>query len=259
MMPQTPEAPVAVKTRAFEAIVSHIENQVLAGELKIGDHLPGERELVGQFQVSRSSVREAMRVLESSGMIASRPGDPRGAVVLSPTATPLRKMITRLTHTSASSLADLLIYRMTLESSANSLAATRRTDADLLQLEKAMARMRAARLQGQTAFSQADLDFHDVVAKASGHALLQISGEAVRQSIEQLIASRIEQSSDDHALMLRTIDHHAEVFAAIQNQDAHLAEHLARSSLFEYYGHLLGTEEREALAALASFGSPSVP
>lgn len=252
----SPLSPAPAKPRAFEAIVSHIEARVLTGELKIGDRLPGERELVTQFQVGRSSVREAMRVLESHGMIASRPGDPRGAVVLSPTATPLRKMITRLTHTSASSLVDLLIYRMTLESSANSLAATRRSEADLLRLEKAMARMRAARLQGQLEFSQADLDFHDVIARASGHALLQISAEAVRESIKQLISASIEESSDDEALMQRTIEHHQEVFTAIQQKNAHLAEHLARSSLFEYYGHLVPAEQREALAALASFGSP---
>lgn len=253
-MPQEPQVPAATKTRAFEAIVSRIENQVLNGDLKIGDRLPGERELVAQFEVSRSSVREAMRVLESNGIIASRPGDPRGAVVLPPASAPLRKMISRLATTSASSLADLLIYRMTMESSANSLAAIRRSDADLLKLEKAMARMRAARLQSQSAFSQADLDFHDVIAQASGHALLQITGEAVRQSIEQLITSSIEQSADDEALMQRTVDHHQEVFLAIQNQDAHLAEHLARSSLFEYYGHLLNEDDRSALAALASFG-----
>ncbi|MGX1591504.1 FadR/GntR family transcriptional regulator [Glutamicibacter sp. NPDC055491] len=253
-MSQTPEVPAATKTRAFEAIVSSIESQVLSGELKIGDHLPGERELVTQFEVSRSSVREAMRVLESNGIVASRPGDPRGAVVLSPTSAPLRKMISRLATTSSSSLADLLIYRMTMESSANSLAATRRSDADLLKLEKAMARMRAARSQSQSAFSQADLDFHDVIAQASGHALLQITGEAVRQSIEQLITSSIEQSSDDEALMQRTLDHHHEVFMAIQKRDAHLAEHLARSSLFEYYGHLVPADDRTALAALASFG-----
>ncbi|ALG30220.1 MULTISPECIES: FadR/GntR family transcriptional regulator [Glutamicibacter] len=243
------------KARAFEAIVDHIERQVLSGELNPGEHLPGERELVTAFQVSRSSVREAMRVLESNGMIASRPGDPRGAVILAPTSGPLQKVISRLAQASASSLADLLIYRMTLESSANSLAATRRTEADLLQLEKAMARMRAARAQGQEAFSKADLDFHDVVANASGHALLRISAEAVRDSIEQLIAASIEQSPDDHALMQRTIDHHDQVFQAIRDQDAHLAEHLARSSLFEYYGHLLAKDEQIALSALASFGS----
>lgn len=244
------------KPRAFEAIVSHVETRVLSGELRIGDRLPGERELVTQFQVGRSSVREAMRVLESNGLIASRPGDPRGALVLSPSPAPLGKMITRLTHSSASSLVDLLIYRMTLESSANSLAAIRRSDADLEQLEQAIALMRAARAQGQAAFSEADLDFHAVVAKASWHTLLQITAAAVRQSIEQLIAKSIEESSDDEALMARTIEHHQKVFAAIQTQDAHLAEHLARSSLFEYYGHLVPAEQREALAALASFGSP---
>ncbi|WP_181148065.1 FCD domain-containing protein [Arthrobacter sp. MYb213] len=253
-MSQLPRSPA--KPRAFEAIVSHVETRVLSGELKVGDRLPGERELVTQFQVGRSTVREAMRVLESNGLIASRPGDPRGALVLSPSPAPLGKLITHLTHTSASSLVDLLIYRMTLESSANSLAAIRRSDADLVQLERTITLMGTARPQGQAAFSRADLDFHEVVAKASGHTLLHISAAAVRQSIEQLIARTIEESSDDEALMARTIEHHQKVFNAIRDRDAHLAEHLARSSLFEYYAHLVPADQRDALAALASFGSP---
>lgn len=243
------------KVRAFETVVGFIENQLAAGELKVGDRLPGERELVERFNVSRPSVREAMRVLENSGVIASRPGDPRGAQIVAPTAQPLQQFISRLAHTSQTSLADLLIYRMTLESAANSLAASRRSDADLLQLEKAIARMRAARSAGREAFGQADLDFHDIVVRASGHRLLQLSAEAVRQPIQELITSSIGQSEDDSALMLRTIGHHTEVFNAIQAGDAHLAEHLARTSLFEYYGHLLPQDERTALAALASFGA----
>lgn len=250
-VPGTPRA-----KRAFEAVVDHVEQAVLRGDLKAGDRLPGERELVTQFEVGRSSVREAMRVLESGGLIASRPGDPRGAVILAPTAAPLSKLMTRLTVSSSSSLADLLIYRMTLESAANSLAATRRSEADLLKLEKAMARMRQCVGLGRHEFSRADLDFHDVVAWASGNTMIKVSAEAVRDSIQTLIASTILVSADDEEIMLRTLAHHADVFAAIRDRDAHRAEYLARSSLFEYYGQLLSDDDRAALAALASFGAP---
>jgi DNA-binding GntR family transcriptional regulator len=81
----------------------------------------------------------------------------------------------------------------------------------------------------------------------------------VRQSIEELITSSIRDSGDDRQLMMRTIAHHGDVFDAIRERDAHRAEHLARSSLFEYYGHLLQDEDRAALAALASFGTPAAP
>ena len=257
MADAVPAAPRA--KRAFEAVVDHVEQAVLRGELKAGDRLPGERELVTQFEVGRSSVREAMRVLESGGLVASRPGDPRGAVILAPTAAPLSKLMTRLTVSSSSSLADLLIYRMTLESAANSLAASRRSEADLLRLEKAMARMRHCVALGRHEFSRADLDFHDVVAWASGNAMIKVSAEAVRDSIETLIESSIRVSGDDDELMLRTLSHHADVFAAIRDRDAHRAEYLARSSLFEYYGDLLAEDDRAALAALASFGAPAAP
>ncbi len=109
---------------------------------------------------------------------------------------------------------------------------------------------------GTTEFSQADLDFHDLVALASGNAMIQVSAEAVRDSIQTLIESSIGGSGDDDELMLRTLSHHADVFEAIRDRDAHRAEYLARSSLFEYYGPLLADDDRAALAALASFGAP---
>jgi DNA-binding FadR family transcriptional regulator len=119
--------------------------------------------------------------------------------------------------------------------------------------------MRQALRLGQQEFGQADLDFHDIVARASGNTMIQVSAEAVRQSIEELITSSIRDSGDDRQLMMRTIAHHGDVFEAIREQDAHRAEHLARSSLFEYYGHLLQDKDRTALAALASFGTPGSP
>ncbi|WP_051476736.1 FadR/GntR family transcriptional regulator [Arthrobacter sp. Br18] len=242
--------------RAFESVVDHVEQSVLEGKLKAGDRLPSERELVNRFAVSRSSVREAMRVLESNGVLSTRPGDPRGAVILAPTPDPLRRLMTRLAVSSRSSLADLLIYRMTLESAASSLAATRRSAGDLLELEKAMARMTQCLELGFEEFSRADLDFHDVVARISGNPMIQISGEAVRESIEGLIRGYLREHGADRGLMRRTLHHHREAFEAIRNRDAHLAEHLARSSIFEYYGHLLGDADRRAIAALASFGTP---
>lgn len=243
--------------RAFETVVDHVEQSVLQGSLKAGDRLPGERELVNRFAVSRSSVREAMRVLESNGVLSTRPGDPRGAIILPPTSDPLRKLMTKLAVSSRSSLADLLLYRMTLESAASSLAASRRSAGDLLELEKAMARMTQCLELGLEEFSRADLDFHDVVARISRNPMIQISGEAVRASIEDLIKGYLSESSEDRVLMRRTLHHHREVFEAIRSQNAHLAEHLARSSIFEYYGHLLGDADRLAVAALASFGTPA--
>ena len=62
--------------RLYQRIVEQIEDAIARGELKPGQRLPSERELVVQFGASRSTVREALRVLESNGVVRSRPGDP---------------------------------------------------------------------------------------------------------------------------------------------------------------------------------------
>lgn len=68
--------------RAYQRIVEQIEEALSRGDLVPGQRLPSERELVTQFAVSRSTVREALRVLESNGMVRSRPGDPNGPEIL---------------------------------------------------------------------------------------------------------------------------------------------------------------------------------
>ena len=82
--------------RAYERIVEQVEDALASGELRPGQRLPSERELVGQFEVSRSTVREALRVLESNGVVRSRPGDPNGPEVLPFSSGALRKQMVRL-------------------------------------------------------------------------------------------------------------------------------------------------------------------
>ena len=68
--------------RAHERIVEQLENRILSGKLTPGERLPSERALMTTFQVSRPTVREALRVAESMGLISIRHGDPGGPKVL---------------------------------------------------------------------------------------------------------------------------------------------------------------------------------
>ena len=62
------------KVRVSDSVVDQILTLIDEGELEVGDQLPGERELVSQWQVARASVREAFRMLEAKGIIEVRPG-----------------------------------------------------------------------------------------------------------------------------------------------------------------------------------------
>src|SRR5665811_84974 len=143
--------------RAYERFVQQVEESLARGDLRPGQHLPSERELVTQFAVSRSTVREALRVLESNGVLRSRPGDPRGPEVLAFSTNGLAKQITRLTRSDQLSLAELLAFRMILDGSANLLAAQLRSPEQLLEMESTISGMRGAIDVGYEAFSEADM------------------------------------------------------------------------------------------------------
>jgi DNA-binding FadR family transcriptional regulator len=246
---QRPRFQPVQPVRAYERIVQQIEDAILRGDLRPGERLPSERELVQQFSVSRSSVREALRVLQSNGMVRSRAGDPAGAEVLRLSPASLQKSMTTLARVSELSLAELVQFRMLLDGSANLLAARLRTDEQLAEMDAAMDLMRAATGDYEE-FSRADVAFHEAVARASGNRLVQVCNQVVRSVVLTLIAEKIARAADRTALMAESIAHHAEVLDAVRLGDGPAAARIARRNLYDYYAGYVDEDEREFLRAL---------
>lgn len=236
--------------RLYQRIVDQVEQAVLRGELRPGERLPSERDLVEQFGASRSTVREALRVLESNGVVRSRPGDPRGPEILAFSADGLTKQVHRLAHVERLSLAELVSFRMILDSSANALAARLRTDEELEAMEATIATMAAACGRSYEEFSEADFAFHEAVARASRNTLVQVCTAVVRDVVLSLISDKLARSGSSNAVMRRSLKHHQEVLEAIRHQDGERAAGLARRSLYDYYSGYLVDSEREPLLAL---------
>ncbi|MEU7001140.1 FadR/GntR family transcriptional regulator [Nonomuraea sp. NPDC046570] len=236
--------------RAYERIVEQIEQAVESGKLRPGERLPSERELMGQFSVSRSTVREALRVLQARGLLRSRPGDPNGAEVLPFSPATLHKSMTTLARVDELSLGELVQFRMVLDGSANLLAARLHTPEELAEMDAAVEAMRAAVQVGYDTFSAADVAFHDAVARASRNKLIQVCNDVVRSIVLNLIADKIADSDDREALMLESIRHHEEVLEAVRAGDGPRAARLARRKMYDYYVGYVPEEEREALRGL---------
>ncbi|RJK96447.1 FadR/GntR family transcriptional regulator [Vallicoccus soli] len=244
--------------RAYERIVEQVEDRVLGGRLLPGERLPSEREMMQQFGVSRSTVREALRVLESGGFVRSRPGDPNGPEVLPFSPASLRKSMTRLVQVDEIGLGDLVHFRMLVEGAANQLAASLATPAQLEAMDAAIAAMAEAVELGYEQFSRADVAFHDAVARASRSTLLQVCSEVVRGAVLGLIAAKIAEAGDRRELMLRSLQHHREVLAAVRARDGARAARLARETVHDYYVGYVPVAERPLLRALLSAdGVPS--
>ena len=236
--------------RLYQRIVEQVEDALARGELKPGQRLPSERDLVAQFGASRSTVREALRVLESNGVVQSRPGDPYGPVVLPFSSGGLAKQLTRLARVDQMTLAELISSRMILDSSANRLAATLRTEDQLAEMEAAIDTMRAAIDDGYERFSEADVAFHDAVARASRNTLIQVCNQVVRDVTLNLISDKIAHARNRMAKMRESVRHHEEVLDSIRDGDGVGAARTSRQNLFDYYAGYVPKSEREQLRAL---------
>ncbi|GAA1711350.1 GntR family transcriptional regulator [Nonomuraea bangladeshensis] len=236
--------------RAYERVVEQIEEAVESGALTPGERLPSERELMVQFSVGRSTVREALRVLQARGLVRSRPGDPNGAEVLPFSPVVLKKSMTTLARVSELSLGELVQFRMVLDATAVLLAARLRTEEHLAEMAAAVDDMKAADAADAAAFGAADAAFHDAVARAGGNKLIQVCTDVVRAVMAGLVEDRLARAPDREALMRRGVAHHEDVIAALRAGDGPLAARLTRQSMYDYYAGHLPAEERAALRAL---------
>jgi GntR family transcriptional regulator, transcriptional repressor for pyruvate dehydrogenase complex len=236
--------------RAYQRIVEQVEDALARGDLAPGQRLPSERELVAQFEVSRSTVREALRVLESNGVVRSRPGDPNGPEILPFSQSALRKQMVRLAQVDQLTLSELIGFRMIMDGAAIQVASRLRTPEQLAEMEGTLVAMRAAIDIDFEAFGEADLAFHDVIARISRNSLIQTCNEVVRGVVLTLIADRVAHAPNSRALMLESLQHHAEVVDAIRAGDGHAAARIARQNMYDYYAGYVPEPERETLRAL---------
>ena len=250
-MPHAIRFQPATPVRAYQAIVSQVEDAMRDGHLVPGDRLPSERELMTQFAVGRSTVREALRVLESNGLTRSRPGDPRGAEILAPTSEQLIGPLARLARTPSVGIGHLVQFLMMVEGWIYLIAADTATAADLQRMDEALGGLERSVADGGQRFGDAARKLHAAVAEATGNHLVQWCGEAAREAATDLVADRLAHASDRNALMTASVGYRRRALAAIRSGDGVTAARTVRMALFAYYAEDIPEPERERLRRLA--------
>jgi GntR family transcriptional repressor for pyruvate dehydrogenase complex len=238
------------KKRAFESVVQQIETAIYRGDYAVGDYLPSERALVEDFAVGRSTVREALRILESQGLVKTSPGSRRGPQVCAAVTVGLTKMLNGAVRMEEIPLVELIQYRMISGSAANFLAARLRTDEHLERMRVAIEAMRAAELEDSTAFATADEDFHAVIRAASGNGLLDTVSEVIKSATLELVARTLDEAADSVSTRREFIDVHERILAAIADQDGVEAARLSRQTLFRAYSAELNAADQARLEIL---------
>jgi GntR family transcriptional regulator, transcriptional repressor for pyruvate dehydrogenase complex len=211
------------RRNVYELVADDVTRAIRDGHLKPGDPIPVERELVDRYQVGRSSVREALRVLESHGLIA---GDGRGSFVVADPRMPLRRSLRLLVELDEASLLELAAMRQLLESETAALAARSRKAADLKQLDAAMAAMEA-NLADEQPFIDADLQFHIAIADATGNRVAGHLMGALREELQLWLSHAFRIPGSPEA----ALDDHRAIRAAIAERDDAAAREAMRRHL----------------------------
>lgn len=184
--------PVA-RARAYELVVERVEEQILAGTLKVGDRLPAERDLAARLQVSRAAVREAMRTLEAQGVVRSGVGSgPDAGTVVSALPSEALTRVLRLHVALANfAMADVVAARVMLERSSAGLAAAHASAEALAEIASPLEAM-AGDADRET-FNDLDTAFHIAVAEAGGNRLVADMTIAIREAMRLPILRELEQ------------------------------------------------------------------
>ena len=164
----------AKQNKIFQDVVNQIQEAILNGKFKPGDVLPSERELKEMLQVSRGTLREALRVLEQKGLIQIKLGVGGGAVVQDISLEPVSESLARLIRHQKVSLAHLAEFRSGVEGEVAALAAQRVTPDDIKDLENLLQRTRHFSEQGQhksQEFLEADKQVHLKLAEITGNPI----------------------------------------------------------------------------------------
>jgi GntR family transcriptional repressor for pyruvate dehydrogenase complex len=216
----TPSYEPVARRKVYEQVAEQLLGQITARRLRPGDVLPSERELTESFAVGRSSIREALRMLESQGVIGAVSG---GSFVVADAASPLNTSLRLMfTMDDSTGIHDLFELRRILEVEAAALAAERHGDQHLVEMQTAIDEMDASLSDhGGDRFIDADLRFHLAVAEATGNRLVLHSMQAVRDVVRRaLMTVFVIPQSPESAV----VEHRA-IKAAIASGDAARARH----------------------------------
>jgi DNA-binding FadR family transcriptional regulator len=156
--------------KGCEVLASTIREQILSGKLRSGDMLPNERELVDQSGLSRGSVREAMRILETQGLISTSVGRNQGRRAISPSKNVVRNSMDLFIRGGRVPFASLMETFETLAPSICALAAVNRNDADIAALRECQENLKIT--LGAKRFVQTNFEWHAAVGRASHNPLL---------------------------------------------------------------------------------------
>jgi GntR family transcriptional regulator, transcriptional repressor for pyruvate dehydrogenase complex len=234
----------AKQSRIFQDVVEQIENAILDGDLEAGDRLPPERELKNTLKTSRSTLREALRVLEQKGLIEMRLGMGGGAIVKAVSTKQVSQSLGLLIRSRKVSLEHLAEFRERFEGDIAALAAIRASDQDLSTLHTLLERARHCaeegadqeeRFQGER-FLGVDKQIHLYLARITENPIYITILETVHQNINQYFKRYLMMATSEMAQNLADLHN---IVNAIEKGDQEGARSVAQAHVRRFSANMV--------------------
>ena len=201
-----------MQVRLAQVVAEQIRDSIIDTGLAAGEKLPTESMLMAEHSVSRSTIREAMKILQAENIVEIRHG--RGSFVASNTGRSKDPLGLSFAD-SSKLLPDLMEVRLLMEPSIAQIAADRRTESDLKEMEKYLQQMTEIGRRGED-YHNCDFQFHISVARATHNGVLDRIFPVILEGIETGYAQTVHiQGSFE-----RAIDYHQRILQAIREQNA---------------------------------------
>jgi GntR family transcriptional regulator, transcriptional repressor for pyruvate dehydrogenase complex len=186
-----------------ELIATHLRRQIVRGELRPGETLPAESQLMEQYGVSRPTLREAFRILESETLITVRRGSRGGARVVAPDASVAARSVGLLLQMQGATINDVYEARLISEPPCARLLALHRTDEDIAKLTAVVDELKAevtARdpfIPDPYAWSTLTNRFHELILEGCGNKTMAIQGAVLQGIVATHLRTKIAQRDDN--------------------------------------------------------------
>ena len=220
-----PFAHLVKPRRAAELVADHLRAEIVGGVRPLGASLPVERELIDAYGVSRPTLREALRILETEGLLEVKRGAKGGAKVIGPSLTLASHAVGMLLQAQHTSLADVQVARQIIEPPAARMVAERRSVTDIDALARAIGAERAA--VGTSDFPFTAMRFHELLIRLSGNNTLS-AFLMVLHDIHEGVAQMLSAGRHDPAIESKALRFHERLLTRIEASDGPGAERLWR-------------------------------
>ena len=213
------------KKRFSDQVADLIQKKIIEHNLEVGTHLPSEKAMADEFQVSRSVIREALRILEITGLVRIKKGPAGGIFVADVYHKPIKKSIDNLITSGDVTVDHLFDARWLIEPHIAKEAAAHASDKALRGFQK-LFEDSAAHLDDAARLKHNNLEFHRLLARASGNPVLSIM-------LESVIELLIERSMDfiDLAFEKKVFKIHKNIFEVLSQGNGTEASRLMRKDI----------------------------